>query len=154
VIALSGLADGMRRRGTRLETFLTSLPESEHDQAEQIGSLLKRSVEVAADTRHELAERLLAVRLLAHASWPVASPALAQLITEDSTQEVRLAAVGSLAAHSQPEVSALLMNAWRSYTPALRREVTEAMLGQKERTLFFLGELTAQRVKPGDLEPA
>lgn len=154
MIALSGLADGMRRRGTRLETFLTSLPASEQDKAEQIDTVLKRSAEIAAGTGRELPERLIAVRLLAHAPWPIASPVLARLMTDDSSQEVRLAAVGSLAAQPRPEVAALLMSAWRNYTPALRREVAEAMLAQKDRTLFFLDELKAQHVKPGDLDPA
>jgi putative heme-binding domain-containing protein len=44
------------------------------------------------------------------------------------------------------------MKDWRTYTPALRREVTEAMFRSPDRILIFLGEIDAKRVKPGDLD--
>jgi putative heme-binding domain-containing protein len=67
-------------------------------------------------------------------------------------QELRLAAVRALAAHPRPEVAGLLMKSWPSYTPAVRREVTEAMLRQPDRALAFLREVEAGRVKPGDVD--
>src|SRR5207248_2802541 len=81
-----------------------------------------------------------------------ASPVLIRLFTDDSAQDIRLAAVRALAAHPRPEVPGLLMKAWRTYTPAVRREVTEAMLRQPDRIRFFLKEVEAGRVKPGDLD--
>jgi putative heme-binding domain-containing protein len=44
------------------------------------------------------------------------------------------------------------MKSWPAYPPALRREVTEAMLRQPDRALFLLGEIEAKRVRPGDLD--
>jgi putative heme-binding domain-containing protein len=75
------------------------------------------------------------------------------LLGASAPQELRLAAVRSLAAHPNKEVAPLLMKGWRGYTPAVRREVTEAMLRQSDRVLFLLKEVEAGRVKPGDLDP-
>jgi putative heme-binding domain-containing protein len=77
---------------------------------------------------------------------------LAKLVAEDGPQDVRLAAVRALSAHPRPEVAGLLLKSWPTYTPALRREVSEALLRQPERALFLLGEVEAKRVKPGDID--
>jgi putative heme-binding domain-containing protein len=44
------------------------------------------------------------------------------------------------------------MKAWRTYTPAVRREVIEAMLRQPDRLHVLLDELEAGRIKPSDLD--
>src|SRR5262249_41244693 len=99
-------------------------------------------------------ERLAAVRLLAHAAWPMARPVLTKLFTEEPEQDLRLAAVRALAAHAAPEVPALLLQTWKSQTPAVRREVTEALLRQPERIRVLLDGLAAGRIKRGDLDAA
>jgi putative membrane-bound dehydrogenase-like protein len=149
---LNGLADGMGRRGTQLGEFLQGLPAARRAVGERTAALLTRAAAVAADARRDRAERLGAVRLLAHAPWAVAEPALLRLVTDDAVQEVRLAAVRALAAHPRPEVAGLLLKAWPGYTPAVRREVTEALLRQPERILALFQEVEAGRVKPGDLD--
>lgn len=149
---LEGLAEGMSRRGTQLGVFLKTLPESRRPAAAVAEKLLGRAAIAAADTKAPPEARLAAVRLLAHASWTTAEPVLTRLFTTDASQDVRLAAVRALAAHPRPEVPALLMKEWRAYTPALRREVTEAMLRQTDRALVLLAEVEAGRVKPGDLD--
>jgi putative heme-binding domain-containing protein len=149
---LNGLADGMGRRGTQLGLFLKTLPKLKQPVVERTEALLAQAAGIAADQKRDLSERLAAVRLLAHAPWPDASPTLTRLFGDDAAQEVRLAAVRALAAHPKAEVSGLLMKSWRSQTPAVRREVTEAMLRQPERILFLLKEVEAGRVKPGDLD--
>lgn len=149
---LNGLADGMGRRGTQLGAFLAKLPAAHAPTAARMTSLLQEATALAGDSRREAAERLAAVRLLAHAPWDTAAPVLTRLFTQDAEQEVRLAAVRSLAAHAHREVPATLMRSWKSYTPPVRREVSEVMLRQPDRVQFFLGELEAGRVKPGDLD--
>src|SRR5207253_2030541 len=50
------------------------------------------------------------------------------------------------------DVAPLLLKPWRSYTPAVRREVTEALFRNPNSILTFLGEIQAKRIKPGDLD--
>ena len=150
---LNGLADGMSRRGTRLTAFLESLGEAHRAQVKQAETLFTRAETLLREKKPEdVALRLEAVRLLAHGPWSAAARTVAPLVTDDSSQDVRLAAVRALAAHPHKEVPALLMKHWPSYSPALRREVTEAMFRQPDRILFLLREVEAGRVKPGDLD--
>jgi putative membrane-bound dehydrogenase-like protein len=139
---LDGLTEGLARRA----------PGLSRDAAAVADKLLTHAAKVAADPKADPAERLTAIRLTGHAPWATAEPVLAKLVTEDGPQDVRLAAVRALAAHPRPEVAGLLMESWPAYTPALRREVVEAMLRQPDRALFLLGEIEAKRVKPGDLD--
>jgi len=149
---LEGLAEGMGRRGTQLSAFLKTLPEGKRAAADLADRLLAQAAKVAEDAKADPAARVTALRLMAHAPWPTVEPVLAKLVSEDGPQEVRLAAVRALSAHPRPEVAAILIKSWRTYTPALRREVSEAMLRQPDRALFLLGEIEAKRVKPGDLD--
>lgn len=149
---LNGLADGMGRRGTQLGEFLKKLPVERKQTAEHTAALLAQAAKVASEPKRELPDRLAAVRLLAHAPWTTAEPALTQLMAQDGFQEIRLAAVRALAAQPRPEVPGLLMKAWPGSTPAVRREVTEAMLRQPDRIRFLLKEVEEKRIKPGDLD--
>lgn len=149
---LTGLAEGMGRRSTQLGVFLQSLGETRRSAAERAAALLTQAATVAGDAKQDSAERLAAVRLLAHAPWETAEPVLSRLLSEEAAQELRLATVRALAAHPRPEVAGLLVKGWRGYTPALRREVTEALLRQPDRILFLLNEVEAGRIKPSDLD--
>ncbi|MGE3806046.1 MAG: PVC-type heme-binding CxxCH protein [Gemmataceae bacterium] len=150
---LVGIADGMGRRGTQLTAFLDKLPAKDRPLAEGVKKLFKETAQVAGDSKKPPGERLAALNLLAHAAWDVASPVLTKLVQEEPLQDIRLAAVAALAAQPDAKVSELLMDDWRSYTPALRRGVTEAMMRTPARIEYFLKQIEAGSVKPGDLDP-
>jgi len=149
---LNGLADGMGRRGTQLAVFLETLPAGNKEAVAQATALLSQAAQVATDAKRDLPDRLTAIGLLAHAPWATAQPVLPGLVNDDPAQEVRVAAVRALAAHPRKEVAELFLKSWRSHTPAVRREVTEAMLRQPDRILALLKEIEAGRLKPGDLD--
>jgi putative membrane-bound dehydrogenase-like protein len=151
---MNGLAEGMGRRSTQLASFLKSLPASKTEVVTWADALLAQSARLAADPKGDPVERLAGVRLLAHASWDTAEPALLRLLKDDATQEIRLAAVRALAAHPRKEVPELLLKPWPGYTPAVRREVVEAMMRSPERIHLLLQEIEAGRIKPGDLDAA
>lgn len=148
---VAGLADGMGRRGQQLAAFVRTLPDAR--AAATAGALLRRAGEMAADAKADLPDRLTAVGLLGHAAWDDARPVLERLLADDAAQEMRLAAVRALAAHARPEVAGMLLKDWRSHTPALRREVSEALLRQPDRVLALLDAVAAGKVKASDLDP-
>src|SRR5262249_21732787 len=88
---LDGLPEGMGRRGTQLAAFLQGLPAAKKSATEQASKLLNGAADVAANVKRDSHERLAAVALLAHASWPTASPTLIALVADEPAQEVRLA---------------------------------------------------------------
>jgi putative membrane-bound dehydrogenase-like protein len=152
MIGLDGLAEGMGRRGAQLDAFLRNAPEDRRPTADRADRLLGRAAELGADAKTDPTERLTAVRLLAHAPWDIAGPVLTKLVGADGPQDLRLAAIRALSAHAKPDIPKMLMEPWRSYTPALRREVLEAMLQKPDRVAFLLDEVEAKRVKPGDID--
>jgi putative membrane-bound dehydrogenase-like protein len=149
---LNGLAEGMSRRGTRLGAFLSRLPKDRAETARKTRALLAESAKEAADPKRGLPERLQAVHLLAHADWETAGPALKKLIDAKGSQEIRLAAIAALSAHARPEVPKLLMEGWRSQTPARRRAVTDALFRRPEWVRALLAGVESGEVKPGDID--
>src|SRR5262249_44695947 len=81
--ALGGLADGMGRRGPQLGSFLSRLGPGYRETTAQAEAFLGRTAALAADSKADRSERLAAVRLLAHAAWPMARPVLTKLFTEE-----------------------------------------------------------------------
>jgi len=152
MLVVNALADGMARRGTQFGAFLAGLPDKHSSVVKKTTGILASAAPVAVDTKRDLSERLEAVRVLGYAPWSVAQPALGKMLAAENDQQLRLAAVRSLASQTGSEVPAMLLKSWRSYTPAVRREVTEAMMRQPERTLYLLNEIEKGRIKPADID--
>ncbi len=148
---LNGLAEGMARRGAQLGTFLKSADPKGREAAE---ALLSNAAALAADPARPTGDRQDAIRLLVHVSWEAAAPALEKLLGEGHPQEVRIAAVQALSAHRRPEVADLLMKPWKTYLPALRREVLEAMSRQPDRIDRLLAAVEEGKLAGGELGPA
>lgn len=153
VAALNGLAEGLARRGSHLGSYVEELPASDASVRDRVAALFRVAADAALDSQRDATERLDAVRLLAHAAWPLAQAPLARLLAEAGAQEVRLAAVRSLAGHRHADVPAALVKGWKAYAPAVRREVVEALLRQPDRTLFLLQEVEAGRIRASEIDP-
>ncbi len=153
IVGLNGLADGLGRRGKQLTAFLRSLPEAQQPLARQAAELMAKATQSAVANTAAMEQRLAAIRLLAHSPWEAASPILLRLVADDADQQIRLAAIRSLAAHSHHDVPDLLLKNWKTHTPAVRREVVEAMLRQPERTLLLLKAVGAGHLRPGEIDP-
>ena len=148
--ALTGLAEGMSRRGTPFPQFLEKLPD--RGAAKLAAAALAAAAAPAADPQADEPSRLAGVRLLAHAPWDAAGPVLTPLLDGEQPPALRLAAIRSLAAHPRPEVTTSLLAGWRSYTPAVRAEVLEALLLRPDRVTALLDAVEAGTVKPGDID--
>ncbi|MBA4063618.1 MAG: dehydrogenase [Isosphaera sp.] len=151
--ALTGLAEGVARRGTAFPAFLAALPGEA--AARLAGEMLATATAAAGDPKAAEDDRAAAVRLLAHTPWDSAGPALTGLLEGgDTAPALRLGAVRALAAHPRPEVPELLLKGWRAYTPAVRGEVLEALLRRPEWAAALLDAVEAGKVKPADVDPA
>jgi putative heme-binding domain-containing protein len=67
---------------------------------------------------------------------------------------VRIAAARALAAHPGNDAPDRLLDPWKTYTPAVRREVAQALLARPERCLDLLSAIESGRLAPADLDPA
>jgi putative heme-binding domain-containing protein len=151
--AMTGLADGLTRRGSRLADMVGKLPTTD-DRAlfQWLEEFAKEALDVAGKSKEGSPVRSQAVRYLAHLPLPGVQGTLARLVDSDPSQEIRVAAVRALAAHPERQAAPLLLQSWRSYTPAVRREVLEAMCRDPLRINVLLDAIEAGRVKPGDVD--
>ena len=137
----------------RLDDYFVRASPSPNDPVLQwLRELFGQIGNEAGDAKATTADRLAAIHLLSRLSWPLAGKSLPPLLGDEVPQDIRIAAVRALAQHTDKAVPDLLMKSWRAYTPALRREVTEAMFRSPDRILVFLNEIEAKRVRPGDLD--
>jgi putative membrane-bound dehydrogenase-like protein len=156
--AFDGMVEGMTRRGTKLADVVAALPRAgvSAEQTDRIqarlGALLDQAAAVAAETGRTSEERALAVRLLAQAPWESAEPVLRRLLAGDGEQSLRLAAVRAAAAHGEAAVGPWLLDRLASVTPAVRREITLAVLRQPARVKLLLDAVEAGRLAPGDID--
>jgi putative heme-binding domain-containing protein len=130
------------------------LPDQQRDLQDWVGEKFRAAAAIAADPRASGPARLSAIKLLAAASWDAAGPALTALLSDGAAQELRLAAVRSLAAQPAAEAAPALLKPWRAYTPALRREVADVLARQPDRALLLVAAVEAGEVMPVDLDPA
>ena len=146
---LDGLSEGLSRRGTRLDTFLDQLPDA---VADRTAAALSGFAAIAADPGLPVEARTDALRLLSHAPWEVAAPTLDSILNDEPIQELRIASARALSSRTEPEVAEILLEPWRTLTPAVRREVASAMLSRPERASALLDALDAGLLSPGDLD--
>ena len=153
VAALSGIAAGLQREGSSLREYRDA--RASPPLRSVIDDALAEAAAVAADRDPaDEAERTRAIRLLSWAPRTEAITALATLLSPDEAASVQLAAVRSLAAHGGAEVGRVLLDRWRSYSPAVRREAAEVLFRSEERLRLFLDALAAGTVVAAQLEPA
>jgi putative membrane-bound dehydrogenase-like protein len=147
---LEGLAEGLSRTGRRLATRAAEQsPTGEH-----LLALLKRAGERTADERAGLQDRLVAARVISFAPWDVARAPLQAVLHPQSPSELQLAAVQALGRMTDPAVAELLLSGWSSYSPAVRREVQEALFARPERLAVLLDHVEAGKVLPAHLDLA
>ena len=88
-MALSAQLGNAGLTASKLETTATisleKLPDGKRQAREFAGALLSDAAKLAVDPKHDLADRQAAVRLLAHAPWKTAEPALTALLTGESS---------------------------------------------------------------------
>ncbi|MBA4066714.1 MAG: hypothetical protein C0501_24015 [Isosphaera sp.] len=148
---LEGLGQGMRGGKTSLAAWLAKPPAA---AATLAAALRERFAAVAASLKDEKADRPAAARLLAHAPFDLAGPALSVALTPATPVDVQLAAVRALAAHADPKVADLLLKDWKGYGPAARAAVLDALLARPDRAVALLVAVEKGGVPPAALSPA
>lgn len=149
---LTGLAEGLERRGVTLVSIAAGLPEPwRKAYLESIDSVFSRASD-ETNFGEDLDERLLCLRILSHAPWSTAKQTLVPLVTNEAAPGLRIGALRALASQQDKEVPSVLMKLWPSAGPPVRREILEAMLRRPERIAFLLDEIEAKHVKASEID--
>lgn len=131
---LQSLASGMLLSGGRLTTTKGTSP--------RVAAFLKRIVAEARTTAANgsagEAARRQAIKLLGVVQFNRSRDVLETLLDVSEPESVQLEAVRSLATFAEPEVATILLAGWQSHTPAVRKEVIDALLARPARTHAYL----------------
>jgi putative membrane-bound dehydrogenase-like protein len=150
MLVLDGLAQGSARQGKPLARRLAE----KNALAEQIMHVFKETRELAESTKSDAADRLAATRLLAHAPLALAGPPLGELLTPTTSSDLQMAAVQTLAMRTEPQAADLLLAGWSGYSPAVRREVQEALFARADRLPALLAAIEKGQVQVSQLDLA
>jgi putative membrane-bound dehydrogenase-like protein len=150
---LSGLGQGLQNTSRPLSRLWDEPPLSLKDAVAKALPFFQRAATTARDAKAPAADRAAAARLLGVGPYSLAAPALQDCLTPQSPADVQLAAVRALSVHDSAKVPDVLLSGWGGYSPALRREVLEALFARPARLAALLDALEAKKVLAGQVEP-
>ncbi|HWB11092.1 MAG TPA: PVC-type heme-binding CxxCH protein [Pirellulales bacterium] len=148
---LIGLGGGLKRSGKRLSNDIVPVDSA---PANRIDQLLHRAEQTAADGGAALDRRLTAIDLLSAAEFARSSAVLSALVAPREPQTIQMGAIRALSGYSDAGVAPLLLKDYAAFTPGVRGEVIQALLGRTERIGALLDAVEARRVTVADIPPA
>jgi putative membrane-bound dehydrogenase-like protein len=154
IAVLDGLGQGLQNGPRPLSRLWDRPPPALKEAVARARPFFEEAAATARDGQATAPARVAAARLLGAGPFAVAAPALAGLLAPQNPAEVQLAAVRALSAHDNPHVAELLLAGWAGLSPALRREVLEALFARPDRVAALLGAVEQKRVLAGQVEPA
>jgi putative heme-binding domain-containing protein len=149
-LVAAGLGDGLKRSGKSLRSIPT---EAGTPAAKMLAAVLEEAQPVARDARAALGQRREAVALLGYDDYERVKTTLVALLDARQPPDVQMAAVRTLGGFPQTEVVRLLLQSWRTYTPAVRGEAVDALLARADRLALVLDAVESRTVAVGDIPP-
>ncbi|QDT79692.1 Cytochrome c [Gimesia maris] len=149
-LILAALGEGLARR----DTSLSSLFNDERLDAEakhRLDKMIAEVIQIAGDEDRPIAERIAAIRLAGYFEFRVAGEILTDVLNPRSAPEIQLAAIEALARMGSENVSQSLLQNWSGFSPTVRAEVIDALLGSSGRIQHLLSAIKNQQVKMNEI---
>ena len=146
-----GLKEGLSRSGSPLKD---RLGEHSKQAAALLAELIQNARQTAGDEAAPAAARAAAIRTLAMGAYQENRELLPGLLGTRQPQEVQLATLATMARYSDPEVGAVLTEAWPSLGPKIRAAAIETLFSRGEWLLKFLEAVEKEEIAASDLDPA
>jgi putative heme-binding domain-containing protein len=123
---------------------------------QQVEALLLSAQRVALDVSAPVSLRAAAGRLLAVGAWnrQQAARLLAGMLQPSQPAELQVAAIDALARFPDTTVADLLLEGWRSYSPAIRARVLDSLLARPEWVERLLDAIQQNRIHVSELDAA
>jgi putative membrane-bound dehydrogenase-like protein len=153
VALLGGLGQGLQNTSRPLGRLWDEPPPALKDAVARAVPFFKRAAETARDAKAPAADRVAAARLLGAGPYSLAAPALQECLAPQNSADLQLAAVRALSALDGAKVPDVLLSGWGGYSPAVRREVLEALFQRPARQTALLDAIEAKKVLGGQIEP-
>ena len=153
VAVLEGLGQGLQNSRRPLARLWEKPPEALRESLEKARPFFTRAAAAARDTHRPPAERIASIRLLAYGPFATAAQVLPGLLGPQNPPEIQLASVRGLSLFENPQVGPILLEPWAGYSPALRREVLEALFARPARLTALLDAIDKKQIRAGQIEP-
>ncbi|MCH9776162.1 MAG: HEAT repeat domain-containing protein [Planctomycetes bacterium] len=149
-LVLGALGEGLGRRGASLGTLLND-SKLDSKMKQRFDKTIADAVQIVEDEDKSLAERVAAIRLLGFMDYGVAGDVLAEVLNPRSAPEIQLAAVEALSRMGHKDVSSALLTNWSGFSPAVRTDVIDALLGSSGRIDSLLNAIKQKKVKLNEI---
>ncbi|QDT92885.1 PVC-type heme-binding CxxCH protein [Gimesia algae] len=149
-LVLGALGEGLGRRGASLATLLKD-PKLDPVVKQRFDKTIADAVEMVTEEDKPVADRVAAIRLLGFFDFSVSGDVLAEVLNPRSSPKIQEAAVASLSRMDHPDVSAALLENWSAFSPAVRADVVDALLGSSVRIDSLLKAIQDKKVKLNEL---
>ncbi|HMC90222.1 MAG TPA: HEAT repeat domain-containing protein, partial [Gemmataceae bacterium] len=153
VAVLEGLGQGLQNSDRSLSRLWEQPPTALQETMDKVHPLFQMFALVVKDSKAELPARLAAAQTLGYGPDATAITALQELLAPQNPAELQLAGIRALSLHENPKIADLLLASWSSHSPAVRREVVEAIFARSERLPVLLKAMREKKVLAGQLEP-
>lgn len=146
---LAGLAAGVRRSGQSLVDYAQT-PELRSSLRE----LFAEAARQATRDDQPLESRVAAVQLLAQGLYAEARDSLALLLDPRQPTDLQRETVRALVGFRESDVPGLLLKEYRSFSPAMRADIVDALASRAEWNGALLTAIEQQTVGVGDIPQA
>lgn len=149
-LVLGALGEGLSRRGASLVTLLND-KNLDADVKRRFDKTIEEAIQTAEDEDKPVAERVAAVKLLGFIDFSIAGDVLSEVLNPRSSPKIQVAAVEALSRMGHRDVSASLLKNWSGFSPAVRTDVIDALLGSSSRIDSLLNAIKEKRVKLNEI---
>lgn len=147
--ALSGALDALERRGLPIDKLrIRSAPE-------QVARMFAQSRELAATGQASERTRVAAIGVLgrSQATRDEDLAVLEKLLAPRNSFAVQSAAAARLSRIADDRVATALLAGWRSYSPALKSQALDGLLGREAWVRILLQRIEARDISAADIDP-
>ena len=128
------LGRGSRKAAGHMQVTQTESPHGRN----LLVTLVAEAKKAAGNSQMSERKREQAVTLLGQMEYAESRDVLLSLIDPRVPESVQIAALNAIAGYAEGEISRILLDRWRQYTPDLRKQVIRTLLAREQWTLAFL----------------
>jgi len=151
---LEGLGQGMRQARISLAVWLSQPPSEAQAAVATIKVHLEQACRTVTDEQAPMSSRLAAMRLLSFAPLDWILPTLEQVLQPSVPSTVQQVALTALASHNDPRATALLLERYPTFAPAVRTQARDILLSRPDRILSLLEAIEQRRIPVSELSTA
>ena len=145
-----GLSEGLRKKGRPLAEVFGG--ESSGGAADAFRKLLSGALQLAGDDKKPVKDRVEAIQTLTLADFAEVRELLVKLLAPQQTQEIQQASLTTLGKFAQPEVAAIMIEAWGTFSPRLKSAACELLVDRPQRVEALLKAIAAGQVQAAEIE--